>query len=90
MTTNDTGEKFDWSKTWITEMFLSQEERKRRALEFERKRGLTPEVKRYNEIKAGVITGSVGIALMIFLYTMSKTIELYGACCRRLHKLKMI
>jgi hypothetical protein len=29
--------------------------------------GITPAVKRYNEIKAGVITSSVGIGLMIFL-----------------------
>ena len=31
-------------------------------------RGITPEVKRYNEIKGGVITSCVGLALMIFLY----------------------
>lgn len=61
-------ERFDWNKTWLTEMFLSHEEKKRRKEEMERQRGITPEVKRYNEIKAGVIVGSIGIALMIFLY----------------------
>lgn len=68
ITTQETGEKFDWSKTWVAEMFLSQEEQKRRKEELERQRGITPEVKRYNEIKAGVITGSIGIAVAIFLY----------------------
>jgi hypothetical protein len=61
-------EKFDWNKTWLTEMFLSQEEKKRRKAELERRRGVTPEMRRYNEIKAGVIVGSVGIAVMIFLF----------------------
>ena len=54
--------KFDWSKTWLAEMMLSGEEHMRRKREHE-----DPERQRYNEIKAGVITGCVGIALMIFL-----------------------
>ncbi|MFN2493971.1 MAG: zinc-ribbon domain-containing protein [Pyrinomonadaceae bacterium] len=61
-------EKFDWNKTWLTEMFLSQEERRRRKAELQRQRGVTPEVRRYNEIKAGVIVSSVGLALMVFLF----------------------
>jgi len=60
-------EKFDWSKTWVAEMFFSESERKKRLEELERMRGITPEVKRYNEIKGGVITSFVGLALMIFL-----------------------
>lgn len=67
MTSRDANGKIDWSKTWVAEMFLSEGERKRRQLDLERESGITPEVKRYNEIKGGVITGSVGIALMIFL-----------------------
>ncbi len=56
------GEKdMDWDKTWVKEMLLSQEER-------ERRQGITPEVKRLNEIKGGVITATVGIAAMAFLY----------------------
>src|SRR5437762_7713904 len=51
----------DWDKTWVKEMLLSQEER-------ERRQGITPEVKRMNEIKGGVITAAVGIGAMIFLY----------------------
>jgi hypothetical protein len=67
-------EKFDWSKTWVAEMFLSEGERKRREEELERLRGITPEVKRYNEIKGGVITACVGAALMIFLYVFMQGI----------------
>ena len=68
ITAREPEEKFDWSKTWVQEMFLSAEEKKRRKAELEQQRGITPEVKRYNEIKAGVIVGSVGIALAIFLF----------------------
>jgi len=59
---------FDWSKTWLAEMFMSHAEQKRRRAAIEVASGLTPEVKRYNEIKAGVITTSVGIALAAFLF----------------------
>lgn len=76
--TRQTTEKFDWSKSWVTEMFLSEGERKRRAEELEHRRGITPEVKRYNEIKAGVITSSVGIGLMIFLYVFLPGLILSG------------
>lgn len=51
----------DWDKTWVKEMLLSQEER-------ERRQGITPEVKRLNEIKGGVITAAAGLGAMIFLY----------------------
>ena len=61
-------EKFDWSKTWLQEIFLTDEEKKRRKAAIDLQRGITPEVKRYNEIKAGVIVSSVGIALTIFLF----------------------
>ena len=53
----------DWDKTWVKEMLMSQEER-------ERRQGITPEVKRMNEIKGGVITAAVGIGAMIFLYNL--------------------
>jgi hypothetical protein len=60
MMSRSTGGKFDWSKTWVAEMFLTEEER-------ERRRGVTAEEKRLNEIKGGVITSFVGIGVMIFL-----------------------
>lgn len=68
--TRETPKKFEWKDTWVAEMFLSADEQKRRKLEQERLRGLTPEVKRYNEIKAGVITVSVGISLMLLLFVL--------------------
>src|SRR5258705_3683838 len=68
VTAREPEEKFDWSKTWVQEIFLSADEKKRRKAELELQRGITPEVRRYNEIKAGVIVGSVGLALSIFLF----------------------
>ena len=76
--TRETGEKFDWSKTWVAEMFLSEGERKRREEELEQQRGITPEIKRYNEIKAGVITSCVGLGVMIVLYVLMQGIILGG------------
>lgn len=78
MTNRDLGEKFDWSKTWVAEMFMSESERKRREQKIEEERGITPEVKRYREIKAGVILSSIGVALMIFLYIFMQGIILSG------------
>ena len=63
-------EKFDWNKTWVTEMFLSAAERKKRNEDLERKRGITPEIKRYKEIKAGVIVSSLGMALGLLLFIL--------------------
>lgn len=74
----ETDEKFDWSKTWLTEMFLSEGERKRRNAELERQRGITPEIKRHNEIRAGVITACVGIGVSIFLFFLMQGIILSG------------
>jgi hypothetical protein len=53
---------------WWTEMFRSGEIAEERRLEMERRFGITPEFKRYNEVKAGVITSSVGVGLAIFLF----------------------
>ena len=60
--------KFDWSNTWVAEMFMSGQAAEMRKLEMERRLGITPEVKRYNEIKAGVICSCVGIGVSVFLY----------------------
>lgn len=70
----DTGEKVDWSKTWLAEMFLSEDEKRKRKLEVERQLGITPEHKRQNEIKGGIITSCVGIGLAIFLFVFMKGI----------------
>ena len=65
---------FNWDESWLASMFRSGEITEQRKLEMERRMGLTPEVKRYNEIKAGVITSSVGIGLAIFLHIFMKGI----------------
>ena len=70
--------KFDWKKTWMTEMMQSSEEAVRRAAEIERLQGITPEVKRLNEIKAGVITASVGVGSMILIFVIMNGIILGG------------
>jgi hypothetical protein len=62
------GNKFEWGDTWVAEMFRSGQANELRKMELERRLGITPEVKRYNEIKAGVITSSVGVGVAIFLF----------------------
>jgi hypothetical protein len=47
----------DWDPFWLEERRARNEARKKK----------TPEVKRLEEIKAGVITSSVGFGLMVFL-----------------------
>jgi hypothetical protein len=65
------GETFDWSKTWVAEMFMSEQEQRRRraALELsDRPEDVAAaELKRLNELKAGIITACVGVAVSIFL-----------------------
>ena len=72
----DLPEKFDWSKTWVAEMFLSEGERDRRKELLELQRGITPEVKREKELKAGIITSSVGIGVSIFLFVIMQGVIL--------------
>jgi hypothetical protein len=68
LVSRDSGNKLDWSDTWVAEMFMSGGAAKRHRLEKERQMGITPTMKRYMEIKAGVITSSVGVGLAIFLF----------------------
>ena len=74
LATRETGKKFDWGDTWVAEMFMSAEAAEQRKLEMERRLGITPEIKRYNEIKAGVIVSSVGIGIAIFLFVFMQGI----------------
>lgn len=76
--TRETDEKFDWSNTWVAEMFRSAGENKRLKLESERRAGITPEMKRVTEIKAGVITSMVGIGTAILLFVLMQGIILGG------------
>src|SRR5260370_34111286 len=74
----EAAEPFDWSRTWVTEMFLTNAERKRRNEKLERERGITPEMKRVSEIKAGVIVSSIGVALAAVLFVLMRGIVLSG------------
>ena len=76
--TRETGEKTDRNKPWFADMTLSDAESKRRKDELDHRRGITPEVRRYNEIKGGVITGSIGLALAIFLNVFMQGLVLSG------------
>jgi len=65
--TRSVNETFEGSRTGMAEKFLSESERKRRQEEIDRERGIRPAMKRYTEIKAGVIVSSAGLGVMIFL-----------------------
>ncbi len=73
VTSPESAEKFDWNKTWVAEMMRSGEEHARRQDAFDRQRGITPEIRmRYQEIKGGVVTSSVGLGISIFLWVFMK------------------
>jgi len=77
--TKETGEKIDRNQPWFAEMAISDAESKRRKEELDHWRGITPEVRRYNEIKGGVITGSVGLGFAIFLNVFMHGLILSGS-----------
>jgi len=70
----DAAGKFNWNNTWVAEMFMSGQANELRKREMERQLGITPEVKRYNEIKAGVIVSCVGVGVSIFLFFLMNAI----------------
>jgi hypothetical protein len=66
-------------------MFMSGGAAKRLRLEKERQAGITPTMKRYNEIKAGVITSSVGVGVSIFLFVfMQGLVNVVGVEARQI------
>ena len=85
LASREPAKKFDWSDTWVAEMFMSADAQERRKLEMERRLGITPAMKRYNEIKAGVITSSVGVGVSIFLYVfMQGLVNVVGVEARQI------
>ena len=61
----------DWNKTWVAELAMTRDEKDRR-------RGMTAEMKRIREIKAGVITASVGVGLTLVLAAIMDGIIIGG------------
>jgi hypothetical protein len=76
--TRETDKKPERSQPWFAEMAIYDAESKRRQDELDHRRGIAPEVRRYNEIKAGVITGSVGVGVTIFLAIFMQGLVLSG------------
>lgn len=76
--TKDTGESSTHRKPWYAEMTLSDAESRRRKEELDHQRGIDAEIKRHNEIKAGVITGGVGLALAIVIHIFMNGLILSG------------
>jgi hypothetical protein len=76
--TRDPSLQRDSNTPWFAEIARSDAESKRRKEELDHRRGITPEVRRYNEIKAGVITGSAGLGLSIVLLVLMNGIILSG------------
>lgn len=74
----ETAGKIDPNKPWFAEMTLSDAESKRRKDELDHQRGISAEVRRHNEIKGGVIVGSLGLAVTIFLFVFMQGIVLGG------------
>lgn len=64
-------DKLDWKKTWLAEAIMTRDEKDRR-------RGITPEMKRRREIKAGVITASSGVGLAVVLSVLMEAIVING------------
>lgn len=62
---------FDWKRTWLAEAMMTQAEKDRR-------RGLTPEMKRRRGIKAGIITASAGVSLSVVLSVLMEGIIISG------------
>ena len=73
VTTRETSDKSQWGKSWVENIMLLQDEHEKRKRERSRS-----EERRYNEIKAGVITSSVGVGLMIFLFVFMQGIIMGG------------
>jgi len=69
MGATETGREFEW-KNWLADLAKAGEEIKNR------KRVITPETKRYREIKNGVITSSVGGGVMICTSRMKQICEI--------------
>jgi hypothetical protein len=64
--------KSDWTKTWVTDLASIPGEIKR--IKREQQTVFQAEENRHKEIKGGVITSSIGLSLMIFLFVFMEGI----------------
>lgn len=64
-------DKLDWNKTWLAEAVMTRDEKDRR-------KGITPDLKRRREIKAGVITTATGVSLAVVLSVLMEAIVING------------
>ena len=76
--TREPGEKADRGTGWVAETPPGEVERVGGGQEIEHECGVPPEVKRYNEIKSGVITSCVGLGVSIFLFFFMQGVILSG------------
>jgi hypothetical protein len=82
--TSAPGEKLDWSKSWADASSCSKAELQRRRRRLGERHSnnnntnTTPEARRYNEIRGGIITSCAGLGLMIFLYVFMQGIIVGG------------
>jgi len=77
--TRATDGKFNSSKTSLAEMSMSGEEAVHRQMKMERHQGNNRAIERYEEIKDGVITTSVGLGVATFLHILMTGIIRSGA-----------
>ncbi len=68
----DAGGDFRWDRTWLAETLMTRDEK-------DRIRGMTPEMKRRREIKAGIITASTGVGLTIATFVIMEGIIASGS-----------
>jgi hypothetical protein len=64
----------DRNMPWFAEMAIHDAESRRRQEELDHRRGIKPELNRYNEIKAGIITASGGVGITVFLFVLMQGI----------------
>jgi uncharacterized membrane protein YdbT with pleckstrin-like domain len=68
----------DWDKARAAEMSMAGGEAERRQLETDHHRGIAAATRRFQEIKAGVITSSAGLGVGIFLAVFMQAIVQSG------------
>jgi hypothetical protein len=74
-----TDEKFDRSNSRVAKMLMSGEEAAKSQVNMDRDKGVTAATTRYEEIKDGILTSSVGLGIVAFLHILMAGIIRSGA-----------